>query len=215
VTAPADAWLGLARIAFDIIDAAPIARDTEIAIGGGTMLMWRLNHRISRDLDLFLSDAQVLTALSPRLNDAASRFETYEESANHVRIAIGGQEIDFIVAPHLTPQPTVMETILGRRIAVETSAEILAKKLFYRGRLLKARDAFDLAAVAQLRPQELPDQATMDGLLRGGLKAAIMDRLSELGRNWSINAEEITPLPAGTPILPHAIEIARDWMAGI
>lgn len=210
-----DSWLELAEIAFRIIEAAPGGDELSVALGGGTMLMARLQHRVSRDLDLFLSDAQLLTSLSPRLNDVAAVYETYEESANHVRIAVGGREIDFIVAPHLTPRPTFVETILGRQVYVETSAEILAKKFFYRGRLLKPRDAFDLAAVAELAPRELPDRPIMAALINHPLKAAIMDRLDELAGNWPIHSGEVTPLPAGAPIVPRAVEITREWMAGI
>ncbi len=37
--------------------------------GGGTVLMLRHQHRLSWDVDLFLNDPQLLSYLSPRLND--------------------------------------------------------------------------------------------------------------------------------------------------
>ena len=42
--------------------------------------------------------------------------------------------------------------ILGRRIAIETPEEVIIKKIRYRSEKFTARDAFDLAAVAQARP---------------------------------------------------------------
>jgi len=40
--------------------------------GGGTVLTLRHRHRPSRDIDLFLNDPQVLSFLSPRLNDSVA-----------------------------------------------------------------------------------------------------------------------------------------------
>lgn len=215
VTRHPDDWLELAQIAFKIADAAQIEVSSAFAFGGGTMLMSRMHHRLSRDLDIFLADAQYLTFLSPRLNPAAEHYENYEESSHHVRIAVGDREIDFIVAPHLTSAPTRTQEILGRPVAVETTAEILAKKLFYRGRTLKPRDVFDLAATIRLQPDALPTVQVIRDLLNGKLRLGINRRLAELHNEWATRATTIDVLPAGTPILPHAIEIARDWMAGI
>ena len=44
---------------------------------------------------------------------------------------------------------------LGRRFRVESCAEIIAKKMHYRGHLAKARDLFDLCAVAELEPEAI------------------------------------------------------------
>ncbi len=38
----------------------------------------------------------------------------------------------------------------GHKIALETTEEILAKKLYFRAALLKLRDAFDLVAASRL-----------------------------------------------------------------
>jgi predicted nucleotidyltransferase component of viral defense system len=45
--------------------------------------------------------------------------------------------------------------LLGRKVRVETSAEILAKKLWHRGDRATARDLFDLALVIEREPQAL------------------------------------------------------------
>jgi hypothetical protein len=44
---------------------------------------------------------------------------------------------------------------IGRRIRVETSAEIIAKKMWHRGDQAKARDLFDLCAVATFEPEAI------------------------------------------------------------
>ena len=58
-------------------------------------------------------------------------------------------EIDFIVAPGLTSRPTSITEVSGRSIALETPAEIIAKKIVYRGRSMQPRDMFDIACVRE------------------------------------------------------------------
>ena len=47
------------------------------------------------------------------------------------------------------------ETVLGRKVRVETTAEILAKKVWHRGREFTARDIFDFALIATREPGAL------------------------------------------------------------
>ena len=42
-------------------------------------------------------------------------------------------EIDFVVSAPLTKHPTAVEMLFGREVHVETSAEIVAKKVWHRG----------------------------------------------------------------------------------
>ena len=64
-------------------------------------------------------------------------------------------EIDFVASGHLTQNPYENWTLFGRTVKVETSAEIVAKKLWHRGDRAAARDLFDLALVIENEPQEL------------------------------------------------------------
>lgn len=125
--------------------------DFDFRLGGGTVLMLRLDHRISRDIDLFFDDAQALGFLSPRLNDvAASMAGDYQEQANSIKLMLDDGDIDFIVAGNVTraaPKPFEFE---GRRLWLEATAEILAKKLLYRAGGFKPRDLFDLGVALAL-----------------------------------------------------------------
>ncbi len=58
-------------------------------------------------------------------------------------------EIDFIVCADITDRPTQTHDIRGYSVALETPAEIIAKKVYYRGWSFQPRDMFDLAAVAE------------------------------------------------------------------
>ena len=148
-------WQALFARAMQIVDsvAASGQRFDDWSFGGGTVLMRRFRHRISKDIDIFVPDAQYLGYVSPRLNDVAEGISSsYMETAISVKLYFPDGEIDFIASAPLTEEPTTVETVLGRRIHVQTTAEIVAKKVWHRGRDLTARDMFDLALVAAREP---------------------------------------------------------------
>lgn len=122
--------------------------ETAWSFGGGTALRMYYNHRESNDIDIFLHDAQLLTWLSPRLNDFVEEHVTgYTEMSNFLKLNINEQEIDFIVAPFLTKNPFIQATINSRNIRCETPEEIVIKKIFYRSESFLARDILDFAVV--------------------------------------------------------------------
>jgi hypothetical protein len=130
------------------------------SFGGGTVLMLRIGHRQSRDIDLFIPDPQMLGYLSPRLSEVAEAITTdYEESAEFIKLYLPHGEIDVVVGEALTAAPFDLVSHGGRDIRVETSAEILAKKLWHRGDRGAARDLFDLCAVAQHEPEAIAQAA--------------------------------------------------------
>jgi predicted nucleotidyltransferase component of viral defense system len=130
------------------------------SFGGGTVLMLRIGHRQSRDIDLFIPDPQMLGYLSPRLSEVAEAITTdYEENAEFIKLYLPHGEIDVVVGEALTAAPFDLVSHGGRDIRVETSAEILAKKLWHRGDRGAARDLFDLCAVAQHEPEAIAQAA--------------------------------------------------------
>ena len=126
----------------------------DLVLGGGTVLMMRLRHRLSKDIDLFLHDAQWLGLLTPRLNDrAAAIVADYVEQASSLKLVLPGGDIDFIVAGAVTrTPPSERLNFAGWSLPLESSEEILAKKLYFRAGLFKPRDAFDLVAVHRADP---------------------------------------------------------------
>lgn len=128
--------------------------------GGGTVLMLRHQHRMSKDIDIFVPDPQYLGFVSPRLSDAAERVsQDYVEGPGYVKLLRPEGEIDFVASPNLTAQPFEEWTLLGRKVKVETSAEIVAKKLWHRGDRATARDLFDLSLVIEREPDALATAA--------------------------------------------------------
>jgi len=120
-------------------------------LGGGTRLMLDLRHRISDDVDLFISDAQWLSYLSPRLNDQfETHIQSYDETGEALKLDCAGGQIDFIVRPSLLGgSPKFSPESL---FEMDSCEEVLAKKLFYRGELLTSRDLYDWRAVAAKYP---------------------------------------------------------------
>ena len=97
--------------------------------GGGTVLMFRYGHRLSKDIDIFVPDPQYLGYVTPRLSDtAASLTEEYTEMpGSFVKLQFEEGEIDFVAAPNLTDAAWERWEIQGRPVRVETAAEVIAK----------------------------------------------------------------------------------------
>lgn len=150
-------WADLFRSALALTDhLAEVLEKPMWTFGGGTVLMLRLDHRYSRDIDLFVPDPQYLGHVTPRLCDAAEQLTNeYVEAAEYVKLLLPAGEIDIVVGEPLTADPWEEVAYRGRRILVETNGEIVAKKMHHRGNQAKARDLFDLCAVADLDPEAL------------------------------------------------------------
>ncbi|HUL42056.1 MAG TPA: nucleotidyl transferase AbiEii/AbiGii toxin family protein [Burkholderiales bacterium] len=151
-------WESLFQRALVIIDSVSESGTVleDWSFGGGTVLMRRYRHRLSKDIDIFISDPQFLTNLTPRLNSTTESLTShYIEQAGFLKLSFPEGEIDFVASGPLTADPTIVETIFGREIQVETSTEIIAKKVWHRGIQFTARDIFDLSLVIEKEPGAL------------------------------------------------------------
>ena len=138
--------------------------------------MRRYRHRFSKDVDIFIPSPQYLNYLSPHLNDVTEEMTgDYTLQAEFLKLRFPEGEIDFVVSEPLTESALSAETILGREVMVESSVEIIAKKVWYRGDRFKARDILDLALVAEKEPGALKSIAP---ILRDK-KNVILARIAE------------------------------------
>jgi predicted nucleotidyltransferase component of viral defense system len=163
---PQGVWQGLLQHAYSLIDEIAVhgIPNPFWTFGGGTVLMLRYRHRMSKDIDIFVPDPQYLGYVSPRLSDVAEAVsDKYVEGPGYVKLLRPEGEIDFVASPNLTSDPFEVWELLGRQVKVETSAEIVAKKLWHRGDRATARDLFDLALVIEREPMAL---ATAGAFLR-------------------------------------------------
>ena len=184
---PTGVWQTLLAHAFTMVDE--IARhgisNPFWTFGGGTVLMLRYGHRLSKDIDIFVPDPQYLGYVSPRLSDAAERVtQDYVEGPGYVKLLRPEGEIDFVASPNLTAQPFDEWTLLGRTVKVETAAEIVAKKLWHRGDQATARDLFDLSLVIEREPVALATAAPYLFRHREAFMTQIVQRRTVLGAQF-------------------------------
>jgi hypothetical protein len=122
-------------------------------LGGGTAMMIQINHRKSRDIDIFLSDSQLLPYLDPQKHDFQLEVwpTDYDGDGSSFQKLVFKDigEIDFIVGRAMTPTPTIQATVEGETTLLETIPEIIAKKIYYRGASIRPRDIFDIAAAGE------------------------------------------------------------------
>jgi predicted nucleotidyltransferase component of viral defense system len=160
---PDGVWKDLLPHALSIIEDIKSngTSDPFWTFGGGTVLMFRYQHRFSIDIDIFVPDPQYLGFVTPRLSDVAAAVSTeyVEDQSSYVKLIRPEGEIDFVASPNLTESPFEMWKINGQHIRVETAAEIVAKKLWHRGDRATARDLFDLSLVIEREPEALINAA--------------------------------------------------------
>jgi predicted nucleotidyltransferase component of viral defense system len=180
-------WERLFQKALMLIDeiAAHGRDDPFWTFGGGTVLMLKYAHRFSKDVDIFVPDPQSLGFVTPRLSDVAESLTTdYDEAAGNVKLFLEEGEIDFVAAPNLTSPGFEVQTILGRAVRVETSVEIIAKKMWHRGDRITGRDIFDFALIAQMEPDTLLSNAQVMVRHAGAVLTHLDERYEPLKKQF-------------------------------
>ena len=187
-------------------------RDPFWTFGGGTVLMFRYRHRLSKDIDIFVPDPQYLGFVTPRLSDAAADLTAdYSEMAgSFVKLQFEEGEIDFVAAPNLLDDAWEEWDIGGRPVKVETAAEIIAKKMYHRGDRATARDLFDLALVAEREPQELAHARSF--LLRH--RQAFLAQIQDPHPSLRAGFDAIATLEY-TPSFEHCVTVATACLRGL
>ncbi|MDP4025894.1 nucleotidyl transferase AbiEii/AbiGii toxin family protein [Methylobacterium sp. NEAU 140] len=163
-------------------------------LGGGTALALWLDHRISFDIDLFVPTVP-LRHFTPAENPHAAAISRHFQWPGHyLKYETAEGEIDFLSPPLQTTPGYVWTTIGADAIPLETPEETIVKKIRYRSARLTARDAFDIAAVAEARPalaealaQFVPDALpraieALDFLIGRGTDLASVIRVTETCR---------------------------------
>ena len=209
-----DAWRSILASAMLILDHLEQAGNgrPDLALGGGTVLMFRFQHRLSKDVDFFLHDVQWLSFLTPRLNDyVAAMVSDYSEQANCVKLILPQGDIDFIAATQVTGiAPPEFLDFADRRFALEATAEILAMKLLYRAAFFKPRHVFDLAACIRLDPDSA--RAAVRATMAQG--PVLMRRLKHMaGLALPELCADIQPLGEFDGLVGSMVESVRQFVA--
>ena len=132
--------------AMDILDEGSVPSNSW-SIGGGTILANTYNHRLSKDIDVFLDDIQQLSSLSPRFNNKSEDALDYDEMSQYISLTYAEGKVDFIAGPQITDFPAQKQQFLGREVRLDDPVEIVSKKIYFRGSQVLPRDVFDLAIV--------------------------------------------------------------------
>lgn len=172
------------------------------AIGGGSVLSARWNHRLSTDIDLFFSEKQVPVLqeqstwekISSRLTALSESSQITELQVRPNGFAFHSQfgPVSFFGMPRSTQDAVTTELEATTEIATESTAEILFKKI--RGRVVNnseyvARDLYDLI-VAQFKDPdslnyvfnllaEVERQSLVYDVEKGDANVADFDRILE------------------------------------
>jgi predicted nucleotidyltransferase component of viral defense system len=202
------AWQALFVHAQALMDdmCARTRPDAHWTFGGGTVLMLRHGHRLSKDIDLFVPDPQHLGFVNPRLSDvAAGMCRDYVEAAEYIKLVRAEGEIDIVTGPNLTANPWTLETINGRPVRVETDVEIVAKKMWHRGNRATARDLLDLALVVRTNPDALRAEARWLVRHRDAFLTQLDERRAVLSQQFDA-IEALKPMPGYDACLVQARE---------
>lgn len=142
-------------------------------------MMIQIDHRESHDVDLFLADAQFLSYLNPDTQDLpfSRPFDAYKsDGSRFIKFVFEDLgEIDFIATNSLTTNPTVKKRVEGVEVHLERVPEIIAKKVFFRGKSIKPRDIFDISAACNDYEQEIVEELS-------AYPDAVHETLQTLGR---------------------------------
>ncbi len=124
-----------------------------IRFGGGTALaIYYFQHRLSFDIDLFVTDVQILNYLSPKhwieeTNDFNG--SKYIDLSNHIRVLHkkNNIKVDILVSQDASKQFLIDDSnsIFSTTVYVESIEDIIAKKIVYRRNDNLTRDIIDIA----------------------------------------------------------------------
>lgn len=181
-------------------------------LGGGTVLMFRYDHRASKDIDIFVPDPHYLGYVTPRLSDTAAAMTAnyVEDASSYVKLEFAEGEIDFVASPNLMGDAWEWWNICGHAVRVERPAEIIAKKMYHRGQRATARDLFDLCTVIERDPEGLSAAAPF--LLR--YRTQFIERINSRSTVLEATFEEID-MRGYRPTLQHCISTATAFLRSL
>ena len=157
------------------LDACVHQDHSTIRFGGGTALaIYYFQHRLSFDIDLFVTDVQILNYLSPKhWIDETNKFNTskYIDLSNHIRVLEkkNNIKVDVLVSQNASSDYLLdnSKVIFTSDVYVESIEDIIAKKIVYRRNDNLTRDIIDIAIAIKLK----------DGILQNMLERGLINKL--------------------------------------
>ena len=147
----------------DAYSSLPNQDYSTIRFGGGTALaIYYFQHRLSFDIDLFVTDVQILNYLSPKhWIDETNKFNTskYIDLSNHIRVLEkkNNIKVDVLVSQSASSDYFLdnSKDIFCSDVYIESIEDIIAKKIVYRRNDNLTRDIIDIAIAIKLKDEIL------------------------------------------------------------
>ena len=164
--------------------------ERNIRLGGGAALGARWHHRESADVDLFVDegtyrrfyDAQERVIVELERGPLAIDQLSIWPSWSRLRYVTG--DVSILSWPPATREPRSGDTVRGSQVELETTTEILAKKIggrMLRSQVIVPRDLYDLACARHFESGAI--DAALDVLPATGI-ADIVSKLRSLPSDW-------------------------------
>lgn len=189
-----------------------------IRFGGGTALaIYYFQHRLSFDIDLFATDMQVLSYLSPKhWIDETNNFNSssYIDLSHHIRILEkrNNIKIDVLVSQSSSSNYLVddSQTLFNETIYVESIEDIIAKKIVYRRHDNLTRDIIDIAISIKHKENFLENMLTL-GLINLNDLQELHNALSNLDKTtFNEELEIVAPFENYLDHAQNAPEIIKQ-----
>lgn len=182
-------------------DACPSTLDKNvIKFGGGTALsIYYFQHRLSFDIDLFLTDQQYLSYLSPKhWIEETSNFDAkhYIDTHNHIGVVSANNiKVDILVDASSNSQLIdTSKEIFSFDIRVESIEDILAKKIVFRKKDNKARDIFDIAVAISKNDNIIDNLLSNERITKVDLEI-LLNSLENINmQKYQIDIELVEPI---------------------
>ncbi len=212
---------GLSVVQADIIRALADFDPPWTLTGGGALVAAHLQHRHTRDLDLFWQGRETLDPLVrrviSRLAGAGFEVEARVSEASFARLAVTrGEEstvVDLVADAVPVAEPPTRLEVAGVRILVDTPHELLVNKLTTLLSRSEPRDLLDVKALldagGDLR-RALTDAARKDGGLSALTLAWVLDGLPLLRLGAAAGFDESTVSELDTFRAELAARLSRE-----
>ena len=146
---PTSSWKRLLELVLPALDELP--PEMAWTLGGGTGLALSLEHRVSYDIDIFFEHAGALKLLSPFKNEKIRGLsDNFQQPGYYLKIERTEGDIDFLVTRSFADNPFFFHQFRGKTIRVESPAEIISKKIHYRGSRFTVRARFERSVLSAL-----------------------------------------------------------------
>jgi len=171
-----------------------------IKFGGGTALsIYYFQHRLSFDIDLFLTDQQYLSYFSPKhwIEDTNNfNPSEYIDTHNHIGV-VSSNNIKVDILVDSSSDSILIDTtkmIFPFDIRVESIEDILAKKIVFRKKDNKARDIFDIAVAIQKDENIISNLLTNERVTKADLQIFQTALQSINMRKYQVSIDMIEPI---------------------